>query len=89
MKDAIPSFSAFNLHNIPEMLMADSSLFWNFLLILALVGVLALGVNSCAVPKESSTASVDNSSDNSTADTTDISAPYDPKITILNKTDYT
>ena len=52
MKDAIPSFSAFNLHNIPEMLMAASSLFRIFLFILALVGVLALGVNSCAAPEE-------------------------------------
>ena len=55
MKDAILSFSAFNLHNIPEMLMATSSLFPNFLFILALVGVLALGVNSCAAPEESKT----------------------------------
>ena len=55
MKDAIPSFSAFNLHNIPEMLMAASSLFRNFLFILALVGVLALGVNSCASPEETKT----------------------------------
>ena len=55
MKDAIPSFSAFNLHNIPEMLMAASSLFRIFLFILALVGVLALGVNSCAAPEETKT----------------------------------
>ena len=37
--------------------MAISSILRNSLLILALVGVLALGVNSCAAPEESTTAS--------------------------------
>ena len=37
--------------------MANSSILRYSLLILALVGVLALGVNSCAAPEESTTAS--------------------------------
>ena len=51
--------------------MAISSYIRNFLLILALVGVLALGVNSCAAPEEAATdaeatATSSDSSDNTT-----------------------
>ena len=55
MKDGLLSFLAFNLHNISEKLMAAFSLFRNFLFILALVGVLGLGVYSCAAPEETKT----------------------------------
>ena len=41
--------------NIPKILMATSSLFQYSLLILALMGVLALGVNSCSAPEETTT----------------------------------
>ena len=48
-------------------LMAVSSYIRNFLLILALVGVLALGVNSCAAPEETTTdATTTTSSSDST-----------------------
>ena len=63
--------------------MAISGLFRHILLILALVGVLALGVNSCAAPEETTTdvvataTSMDgSSSDNgtTTSDDTSLSA---------------
>ena len=60
--------------------MAISSFFRYFLLILALVGVLALGVNSCAAPEETKTDAVatatstdGGSSDNGTT-TSDVSS---------------
>ena len=60
--------------------MATSSILRYFLLILALVGVLALGVNSCAAPEETETdatataSSTDgSSSDNGTTTSDDAS----------------
>ena len=60
--------------------MATSSILRYFLLILALVGVLALGVNSCAVPEETKTDEAANasstdggSSDNGTTTSDDAS----------------
>ena len=48
--------------------MAISSILRYSLLILALVGVLALGVNSCAAPEESTTATDATSDDGGTTD---------------------
>ena len=48
--------------------MAISSILRYSLLILALVGVLALGVNSCAAPEESATATDATSDDGGTTD---------------------
>ena len=65
--------------------MATCSIFRSFLLILTLVGVLALGVNSCAAPEESTTASDTAATSTDDGDTADDGGTTTTTITTTTK----
>ena len=69
--------------------MATSSILRYFLLILALVGVLALGVNSCAAPEETTTDAAATATTDATSDdggtTTDDGGTTTTTITTTTK----